>query len=328
MCRCISDGKKHIKTQQLHSSARMALSLQDKDLVQTHLGPQMRGSSLLYKVDTKWEQSTHLCRRTAEAIFYCCIAFFPPLLNVHILQRLTHFTLWIWWEMKREETVGVIGNMGTTYKRQRESWNWDIENRKRSMKRQSGSKEGNIKTKWVQKNDNNKGTAELSLIEEGMRYRDSRGWRGMSWWVRKKNTCYFCEGILLFILFLSSGVSVTWICRIISYQCKIDGQTFTWHLSCLFPLIFTQAPSVNLNLSLPTAQTLHILISHADSNNRFGSCLTMRSVWLSSTERQRDNAESGESLYTVGTGETTRKVLRCSYQLTPRLNRHSKYHLQ
>lgn len=78
MCRCISDGKKHIKTQQLHLSARMALSLQDKDLVQTHLGPQMRGSSLLYKVDTKWEQSTHLCWRTAEAIFYCCIVFFPP----------------------------------------------------------------------------------------------------------------------------------------------------------------------------------------------------------------------------------------------------------
>lgn len=145
MCRCISDGKKHIKTQQLHSSARMALSLQDKDLVQTHLGPQMRGSSL-YKVDTKWEQST-LCWRTAEAIFYCCIVF--SLLNVHTLQRLMHFTLWIWWEMKREETVktdGVIGNMGTTYKRQRERWNWDIENHWRSMERQSGSKKGNVKT--------------------------------------------------------------------------------------------------------------------------------------------------------------------------------------
>ncbi len=36
--------------QQLHLSAWMALSLPDKDQVQTHL--QMRNSSLLYKVET------------------------------------------------------------------------------------------------------------------------------------------------------------------------------------------------------------------------------------------------------------------------------------
>lgn len=64
---------------------------------------------------------------------------------------------------------------------------------------------------------------------------------------------------------------------------------------------------MNPILSPPTSQALYILISRA-AHNRFSSCLAMRSVWLSSTERQRDYAESGESLCTVGTGETTHKI--------------------
>lgn len=44
-------------------------------------------------------------------------------------------------------------------------------------------------------------------------------------------------------------------------------------------------------------------------HNRFGSCTEMQSVWLSSTEKQRDYAESGESLPTVREEETANKML-------------------
>lgn len=47
----------------------------------------------------------------------------------------------------------------------------------------------------------------------------------------------------------------------------------------------------------------------------------MRSVWQRSTERQRDYAESGESLHTVGTIETAHRILQCFSQLTPWLSR-------
>lgn len=74
--------------------------------------------------------------------------------------------------------------------RERERWNRDTGNHWRSMERQRCSKEGILKTKWAQKNEGNKGIAKLSLIKEGMRYKDSRGQRGMIWWVRKKNTTH------------------------------------------------------------------------------------------------------------------------------------------
>lgn len=45
------------------------------------------------------------------------------------------------------------------------------------MERQSCSKEGILETKRAQKDDCNKGTAELSLIKEGMRYRQ----QGAKW---------------------------------------------------------------------------------------------------------------------------------------------------
>lgn len=44
-------------------------------------------------------------------------------------------------------------------------------------------------------------------------------------------------------------------------------------------------------------------------HNGFGSCAEMRSVWLSSTEKQRDYAESGESLPAVREEATTNKML-------------------
>ncbi len=57
-----------------------------------------------------------------------------------------------------------------------------------------------------------------------------------------------------------------------------------------------------------TSTVLYILISPA-YHNSFSSCLAVRSIWLSSTERQGDYAESGESLRTVGTGETTHRMM-------------------
>lgn len=185
------------------------------------------------------------------------------------------------------------------------------------MERQSCSKEGILETKRAQKDDCNKGTAELSLIKAGMRCRQ----QGAKWddlvSQKEKTHTISTKDIMPFIFYLA----VTWMCWIINaINALIDVHTFTWNLKCVSPLIFTWAHLVNLILSPPTAQGLSILIIQAD-HNRFGSCLAMRSVWLSSTEKQRDYAESGESLRTVGVEETTNKMLVWTHSTAKRTQR-------
>lgn len=80
-------------------------------------------------------------------------------------------------------------------------------------------------------------------------------------------------------------------------------------------LLESQVTFVLLDIYLSTLCQSHSKPIYCSSaiilagHNRFGSCTEMRSVWLSSTEKQRDYAESRESLPTVREEETATKML-------------------
>lgn len=131
--------------------------------------------------------------------------------------------------------------------------------------------------------------------------RAKEGWVGDS--ERKINSAKTC-----FCLF--SGLAVTWICQIINHKCYICTLRAQALNSSVHALMSTKK-----SVSRWTNSELTYRI-----NIGFSSCLVMWSVWLSSTERRRVSAESGESPHSVGTGETMYKTLWCFFQITSGLN--------